>query len=283
MSEFHTSYLEIDEEELVVFLLKEAGQGQRSDVNPQELLDYLKLRCISVDLAREFADIPGSSIVKSPRALISFHDRLIATDASLDPNRTRFSVLHEIAHYILPHHQNSLYLCDKRAMGFDAPVTFEQEANRVAASLLFLADRFDREANSYPISAETVKKLAQQYRASFEATARRLAERTYRDCMFVSFVEDQKHSIDSDQPRQWNVRYCIPSPSFRHNYFAGFTRGSVPTNVADQVSGFNDITQNCVVEMHVSVPGRNVEQTFRTEYFYNTFNIFCFMTPINAG
>lgn len=279
MSEFSASYLEIDEDELVDFLLKEAGQSERSEVNPRELLDYLKLRYVTVDMAREVAGIQNGSIIQPPRALISFHDRLIATDTSLDSNRTRFSVLHEIAHYILPHHQNSLYLCDQRAMGFHTPVTFEQEANRVAARLLFLADRFDIEANSHPLCAATVKKLALQYQASFEATARRLAERTFRDCMFVSFKEDQGHAINSDQSKEWNLRYCIPSPSFRHKYFPALTRGSVPKVVADQVVAFSDISQSCTVEMKLAIPGRNESQEFRAEYFHNSFNIFCLFTP----
>jgi len=279
MSDFSASYLEIDEDELVDFLLKEAGQSERSEVNPQELLDYLKLRYIAVDLAREVVGIQSGPPIQAPRALISFHDRLIATDSSLDPNRTRFSVLHEIAHYILPHHQNSLYLCDQRAMGFDTPVTFEQEANRIAARMLFLADRFDIEANSHPICAASVKKLALQYQASFEATARRLAERTYRDCMFMSFKEDQSHAINSDKSKRWNLRYCIPSPSFRHKYFAGFTRGSVPQNTADQVATFSDIAQSCTVQTKLTIPGGSESKEFRAEYFHNSFNIFCLLTP----
>ncbi len=280
MSDFSASYLAIDEDELVKFLLDEAGQSRRSQVNPKDLLEYLNLNCITVEFSREVAGLGGGLSLRPPRALISFHDRLIATDSALDANRRRFSILHEIAHYVIPHHQNALYICDKRDMGFDTQVTFEQEANRVAAKLLFLADQFDIEANSHSISAATVKQLALQYHASFEATARRLVERNFRECMFVSFAEVASSGIDSNQERQWRLRYSIPSPSFRHKYFSRFTRGSVPPKVAQTMGTFQDIAQSVAVEMQLRVPGSASPKSFRAEYFHNTFNVFCILTPI---
>jgi hypothetical protein len=192
----------------------------------------------------------------------------------------RFSVLHEIGHYVLPNHQNAFYICDKRAMGFNTPWTFEKEANQFAANLLFLADRFELEANSHSISPHTVKKLAEQFGASFEATARRIAERTYRDCMFVSFVEDNQHAINSDFEKAWKVRYCIASPSFGHKYFSCFTRAVVSPEIAQQVCCFQDISQSVTELVQIQLPGRS-SQHFQAEYFFNTFNIFCFLTPAN--
>jgi Zn-dependent peptidase ImmA (M78 family) len=280
MSGFSASYLEIDELELVHFLLNAAGQSNRDQINPQDLLDFLKLQCIQVDFVREFSGLGPSLLASPPRALISFHDRLIATEHSLEPTRMRFSVLHEIGHYVLPNHQNAFYICDKRAMGFNTPWTFEKEANQFAANLLFLADRFELEANSHSISPHTVKKLAEQFGASFEATARRIAERTYRDCMFVSFAEDNLHAINSDFEKTWKVRYCIASPSFSHKYFSSFTRAVVSPEIAQQVCCVQDISQSVTELVQIQLPGRS-SQHFRAEYFFNSFNIFCFLTPAN--
>ena len=282
MSGFSASYLEIDDLELVNFLLNAAGQSTRDQINPKDVLDYLKLHCIQLDFAREFSGLDPSLLTSPPRALISFHDRLIATEQSLDPNRMRFSVLHEIGHYVLPNHQNAFYICDKRAMGFNTQWTFEKEANQFAANLLFLADRFELEANSHPISSQTVKKLAEQFGASFEATARRIAERTYRDCMFVSFAADNQHAINSDVEKTWKVRYCIASPSFSHRYFSSFTRAVVSPEIAQRVCCFQDISQSLRDLVPIQLPGRE-SQVFEAEYFFNTFNIFCFLTPKSSS
>ena len=283
MSEFRPSYLEIDEQELVNFLLNAAGQTTRDSVNPKDLLDYLKLDYIQVDFERELSGIERGAILQPPRALISFNDKLIATEKSLDTVRMRFSVLHEIGHYVLPKHQNSLYICDRRAMGFNTQMVFEQEANQFAANHLFLAGRFDLEANSNPISPATVKKLGGQFEASFEATARRIANKTYRDCMFVSFAKDTSAAINSDAAVQWRLRYCIPSPSFSHKYFSSLRAAIVPPEIARRVCAFQDIAQSAKEEIEISVPSFEKPQSFVAEYFYNTFNIFCFITPTSSA
>lgn len=282
MSGFHASYLEIDDLELVQHLLNATGQKKRDHINPQDLLDFLKLQFIKVDFGREFAGSHAAILHARPRALISFPDRLIAADQSLDATRLRFSVLHEVGHYVLPSHQRSLYICDDRAMSFQTQFTFEKEANRFAADLLFLADRFDLEANSLPISPHTVKKLAQQFGASCEATARRMVERTCRDCMFVAFKEDSVNAVDNKDSKKWAIRYCIASPTFAHKYFPGLTRGVIPSGIAERVCRLGDIARSVKDEVTVSLPGRG-QQVFQGEYFYNSFNIFCFLTPKSTG
>jgi len=52
MTGFSASYLEIEPRELVRHLLRGAGQCERECVNPQELLDFLKLEYLSFNFAR---------------------------------------------------------------------------------------------------------------------------------------------------------------------------------------------------------------------------------------
>jgi len=281
MTGFVASFLHLESQELVEYLLRETGQLHGNQVNPKDLLDYLQLQYLRFDFMTELPKEAKAAFVgTTPRAMLSFHDRLVATDVALNESRTRFSVLHEVGHYILPHHQHTLYVCDRKGMSFGTHLLFEQEANQVAADLLFLGDRFDQESNSRPISANTVKTLAFQFGASFEATARRMAERTYRDCMLVCFLNTSTAIIDTQENPRWNVHYCIPSASFANRYFQTLNQGGVPDDVFAALSlNGRDIQDSESIGVSIAC-GADVQPTmFHAEYFYNRYNVFCFLTP----
>jgi hypothetical protein len=236
---------------------------------------------MSFSFATELPDEAKRSLMgAAPRALLSFGDRVIATDKSLDENRARFSVLHEIGHYVLPHHEHALYLCDDIGLTYATRLVMEKEANEFAADLLFLGDRFCAEANSRPISAATVKELAMRYRASFEATARRLVEKNFRPCMFVSFKqEDHRQSIDVDAVANWEVRYCVASAPFKTIYFEKVTGRAPPDAVAAVTQPGRNIASSYVCEIAVADRQANESRNFRAEFFSNTYNVFCLLTP----
>lgn len=281
MNGFNASYPEIEPRELVRYLIRETGHSDRTRINPAELLKFLKLDFVSFDFAAELPPDAQQSVGgASPRALISFSDRIVATDESLDEKRTRFSVLHEIGHYVLPNHEHSLYVCDDAGLSFGARLSLEREANEFAADLLFLGDRFSLDANSRTISAASVKELATAYAASFEATARRLAERNFRPCMLVSFKQKaSKTRVDVEEVPEWTVRYCVASPAFRAKYFEKIT-GSVPTDVASEfMESGRDFADSCVRDLDIRSPNQTDVERFRGEFFYDSWNIFCLLTP----
>ena len=282
MTEFNASYLEIDPRELVRYLLRNSGQCERECVNPQELLDFLKLGYLRFDFTRELPEEAKKAVSGGgkPRALLSFADRLVATDEAMDERRTRFSVLHEIGHYVLPHHEHALYMCDDAGLSFITRLVMEKEANEFAADLLFLGDRFAVDANSRQIGAKTVKELANKYRASFESTARRLVENNFRPCMLAVFkAEQMKDAVDVDALPLWNVRYCIASPTFKTTYFERISGEVPPEAVAVVTRPEHDIADSFVCDL--GIKGRMGEETmFRAEFFCNTYNIFCLLTPV---
>ena len=113
------------------------------------MLDLLGLEFTSFDFQLELPDDAKETVGGAkPRALISFSDRLVATDATLSESKTRFSVLHEIGHFVLPKHQHKLYICDDQGLSLATRLVLEKEASEFAADLLFLGDRFSLEANS---------------------------------------------------------------------------------------------------------------------------------------
>lgn len=281
MSSFSASYLEIEPRELVRHLLRSAGQCDRQSVNPRDLLDFLKLHYTSFNFATELPEEAKHTVTGgAPRALLSFADRLVATDDSLDDNRTRFSVLHEIGHYVLPHHEHTLYVCDDIGLSFATRLVMEKEANEFAADLMFLGDRFSVEANSRPINALTVKELARQYRASFESTARRLVERNFRSCMLVVFRKvHEGDALDVDAVPTWIVRYCVASPIFKTTFFEKVTGIAPPEAIAAVTQPGRDIAESHVCNIGISARGADEATMFRAEFFSNTYNIFCLLTP----
>ena len=272
------NYREVSSEELISYLLRESGQEDGGAVNPVPILDTLGLTYLSLDFAR---DLPEAITAHGdrPRALMSFPERVIATDVGLYGPRARFSTLHEIAHYVLPEHVEAIVLCTDRDLGPLAEGVREREANAFAAELLFRGLRFAIEANGLPIRAQTVKELAQKYNASFEATARRLAERNLRPCMLVVFERPTgDERIDTSLPPRWVVKYCIPSRAFAIRYFSraeGSLEGSSMDGLAMQG---RDIADTVTAEQEIALTSGDTV-VFRAEYFSNGFNIFCLLQP----
>lgn len=268
--------LEIQPHELVSRLLQATGQDGPGAVDPSALLDFLKLRFLSVEFATTLATAfpeAGTDV----RALLSFPDRLVAVDTALGPKRIRFSVLHEIGHYVLPSHRHALYLCDAEGLGARARLSFEIEANRFAADLLFKGARFSLEANGEPVSARTVKALALRYDASFEATARRLVERHHRPVLLAVFrPEADRALIDDSGRQQWRVRHCATSPSFRVRWFATLS-GVAPVAVtAELTAGTRDVGDGLVADLPLEgAPG----ERFRAEWFFNRHHVMALVTP----
>lgn len=278
MQGFKASYLEIEPGELAHFLLQDSGQYERGAVSPSDLLKYLKLQCLAFDFDTNLPP-EARSEASRPRALLSFPDRLIAVDETLSRPRRNFSLMHEVAHYVLPTHQNSLYLCDELGMSPRTRLTFEKEANEFAADLLFKGGLFAVDAAGMDISVRTVFELARKYDVSFEATARRLVEKSLRPAMLAVFKSaGDATQIDVDAGPVWEVRYCVASPTFKSRFSTGVT-GNVPADVASELlSPGRGIKESIVRD--IAVGGWRMDRpSFHAEFFYNKYNILCLLTP----
>jgi hypothetical protein len=281
MTTFNATYLEIEPRELVAYLLRESGQFERESLNTADLLRLLGLAYVSFNFALELPQEAKQTVDNArPRALISFGDRIIATDSELDEKRTRFSILHEVGHFVLPHHEHSLYICDDVGLSRSTRLVFEKEASDFAADLLFLGDRFALEANSRTVNAATVKELATKYCASFEATACRIVEKSFRPCMLVVFEKKPRQSGDElAQPPVWSARYCVASATFKTQFFESIS-GIVPMEVAGVVTQpGRDIANSHKAEVTVRSPNEQKDFEFMAEFFSNTYKVFCILAP----
>jgi hypothetical protein len=280
LTEFNAAHLEIQSHELVHYLLHESGQAEHDRVSVVEILGLLKLQYEILDIKTVIPqDLPVK--IELPRALLSFPDKLIVVNNDPNPQRARFSALHEIGHYVLPNHQYSFYVCDEAGLQPSTEIVFEKEANEFAAELLFMADRFTIEANSAEVSASTVKRLAQKFDASFESTARRLVEKNLRPCMLVVFARKPTQTwLGSAHEDKWEAKYCVASKPFKVQYFTSVT-GELPAEVAVALSRAGvDIASSISKEIAISSPSMAKSFRFKGEYFTNSYNVFMFLTPI---
>ncbi len=90
--------------------------------------------------------------------------------------RERFTIAHEIGHYIMPWHEN-LQQCDK-IVDFKSEDTIECEANDFASELLVPKTNLIYDIKGKKVTLSLIKKLAEKYDVSLVVMARRILEYT---------------------------------------------------------------------------------------------------------
>ena len=125
--------------------------------------------------------------------------------AGVREERRRFTVAHELGHFLLPAHQGNRQCtaADLRESKRDTDhQRVEAEANRFAAGLLMPRDWFSRDLEQLgDADVNHVQALAKKYRTSLEATSNRYTDLTADTCAFV-FSKDGV------------IRYIRPTSNF---------------------------------------------------------------------
>lgn len=260
-------------EEIVETLLVESGVASALPTNEFVLLDFLGLRQLSFDFMSDLEFLGDShQIPRDLRAALSLNDRIVAVQSSLGAKRGRFSILHEVGHFILPEHRDRLFLDDDQTLSWWTRARLEREANKVAADLLFQGPRFIQEALDFPISCKSILELAPRYAASYEATLRRFTENHVLPCAVLVYDKVAKPSESDFTEDQYRLQYTITSEPFRKRFFAG-----VETN-EPTVSGaelYNARYWGQVIEQDLVVENSDQENwRFETEIFNNGYKIF---------
>jgi len=112
-----TSSGDLAHDEIAEALLEEAGAFTTLPTRESELLDYLGLKQRSFNFGAEpdFVQL-APDIPNKLRAALSVNDRLVVTHSALGPKRNRWSVFHEIAHFVLPEHLEKIFLDDDKTL-----------------------------------------------------------------------------------------------------------------------------------------------------------------------
>lgn len=118
--------------------------------------------------------------------------------------RQRFTIGHELGHFLLPWHRQSTFECSSKDLSFSSNIEWEIQANRFSAELLMPRAlvmkqlRLARDPDIFHI-----KQLAKQFETSIEMTARRYVELNEYPCAVI-FSKANK------------VRYSTKSEFFEH-------------------------------------------------------------------
>ena len=269
----------LSHEEIAEALLQEAGVLVSLPTDEVKVLDFLGLRQLSFD----FGDEPdfvqhAPKLSEHLRAALSVNDRVVVTHSELGPKRHRWSVFHEIAHFILPEHLDKIFLDTDRTLSIWTKARLEREANSLAAELMFQGSRFTEESLDLPLSCQTVLQLAPQFDASYESAMRRYVERHVLPCAVIVYEKSPGALSDDVDEAKYHVQYTITSGPFRRQFFAGVKTSVELTSGSDifQVHGSwnigNVVQTELLVEREAAPPWR-----FQTELFTNGYKIFQFI------
>ena len=113
----------------------------------------------------------------------------IVLKESLNSNRKKFTIAHELGHFYIPWHSELMFGCDIKEMDFKndyAPR--EKEANLFAAELLMPMKEFKNHFSG-KICYTTVSELANIFDVSFQAALNRCIDLAFEDCMVVCSID----------------------------------------------------------------------------------------------
>jgi hypothetical protein len=159
---------------------------------------------------------------------------IIAVKASIrEASRKRFTIAHEIGHFIIPHHRNLGNVCEERKIeSFERNLNRpEIEANEFAAELLLPSGALRKRFNLAEFSIAQISAVAAEFGTSLTATTRSFLMLTDLPCAMVWSVADRARWF----VRSESFRFFLPlaelpaSDSFAARIFRG---DAAPTELA---------------------------------------------------
>jgi Zn-dependent peptidase ImmA (M78 family) len=165
-----------DVERIAEDLVARLPETSRCPVDVRGVARQLGLPVVPADLGE---DVSACLVTEGKRSCIGVHDKD-------HPNRQRFSIAHEIGHYVLKHGYSTVHIDRKSNVSFRAVIyrtgkgttgdLREVEANQFAACLLMPSKRIRDEVSKLPteVTDDEIESLAQKFKVSPAAMAIRL-------------------------------------------------------------------------------------------------------------
>lgn len=222
-------------------VLRRFGVERECPVPVEDVAHALGVRIVRGELKRALA-----SLTRAGRQV-----RIRVSDAHVDPGQLRFSIAHELGHFVL-RHRSSLDVCDEAAIQryfFDGEA--EAEANAFAGELLLPEPTVRRRCEVSPANLDVIDAIARDFGTSIVATAIRFAELTSERCAVV-------------YAQQGHVRWVVRSATF----WPAIVRGQplLPWSVAHGYFARGEVSRACEpVDATAWVDGHRVER--ETEIF----------------
>ena len=125
-----------------------------------------------------------------------------------DVRRLRFTIAHEIGHYVMERRKNSVCVFGDLQLWNQSTPAKEAAANRFAAELLLPSNHVGPIINRCGVSMETAKVIKEAFKTSLTSSAIRCVELTSQECALVYIVDGI-------------VKSYRPSKAWRPHVFTG--------------------------------------------------------------
>jgi len=146
----------------------------------------------------------------------------------------RFSIAHELGHFLLHESINQLKNCSEEMMyQWYRTSRYEPEANAFASELLMPSHLFSDYSRQYPIGIDTIKELASIFNTSLTATAIRYVEHGPFPCFIV--LSRARQIVWFTKSHDFRFRIISPEATIHNASCANdyFTSGIVPESPED--------------------------------------------------
>lgn len=206
--------------------------------------------------------------------ILDYREKSIYLDQSQRPSKKNFVKLHEVTHNVLPWQKDLLgFMDDEQTLAAEVKEVFEREANFGASALLFQLERFEEEAEKFPLSINSPRALAEKFGGSVHAAIRRYAECSKKRCAVLVLHPPERNGQFSVR-----VRNYFPSPPFTAE-FGDIFWPDVCTPLYPFVHDIKfkrRLHEKGQIDLDTQQSGT---QTFNYHFFNNTFNSFVLIIP----
>lgn len=192
------------------------------------------LTALCRDLGLRIREVPANGFDGALIRSKAGQKGIVAVKASIfEKSRKRFTIAHEIGHFIIPHHRNLGNICEERKIeNFDSRLNrAEIEANEFAAELLLPSAVLRKRFNLAEVSLSQISAVAVDFGTSLTATIRSFLTLTDLPCAMVwSITNRARWFVRSD-----SFRFFLPLPDLPANgsFAARIFRGeSAPAELA---------------------------------------------------
>jgi hypothetical protein len=142
----------------------------------------------------------------------------ILIDSSTPRIKHRWYEAHEVTHSVTEWHQMFLFGDSRKELNPACHEILEAEANYGAGQLLFLRDRFTREAMDTGISIESIRDLSKSFGNTITSTLWRYVEEVGRETPMIALVSGHPlHEASGFDPAQ-PCKYCVESGAFKRQF-----------------------------------------------------------------
>jgi Zn-dependent peptidase ImmA (M78 family) len=212
---------------------------------------------MNIKIFEEALDAEGYLIQKGKEA------RIIINNNIGYETRKCFTIAHELGHFYMPHHQESIFRCLARDIqSYCSDRKLEYEANEFAGEFLLPAQELEKRLLQPP-NLDMIKKLSEIYGASLTATAVKVVQLT---CEKIAVVLSESGKIKwickSESFPYWINKGPLHEWTYAYDFFtAGKSLPETPQKVQAMAWCQGVSREELIFEESMAFPNLNIVMT----------------------